>query len=220
MEAIDKGLREGHFFTKFDNNVAVVEGTFDNSQGSNEYCLNLLLPFLIASFNYFKEKLPEEWNLGKEAHGILSMNTGIYGLLRIYSDVIDYLVSNKVCNPKTDGPETIISACAAFYDSIVHFYQDIEDDLRQEIKKQYGDSGSTKHWRYFQKAIHDEYPDDFNPEGLNDWWADNSKEFNEISEYLLTAISEAVQKTMVVTLMELKGAKWRTTSLPLGIKWE
>ena len=218
MEAIDKGLRGGHFFTKFDNNVAVVEGTFDNSQGSNEYCLNLLLPFLIASFNYFKEKLPEEWNLGKEAHGILSMNTGIYGLLRIYSDVIDYLVSNKVCNPKTDGPETIVSACAAFYDSIVHFYQDIEDDLRQEIKKQYGDSGSTKHWRYFQKAIHDEYPDDFNPEGLNDWWADNSKEFNEISEYLLTAISEAVQKTMVVTLMELKGAKWRTTSLPLSIK--
>lgn len=217
MEAIDKGLSDGNFFTVFDNNVARKVGTFDNDSGSNEYCYDLLLPFLFASFKYFKDKLPDEWNLGKEANGLLAMNTGIYALLRIYSDVIDFLTKNGICNPKTEPLEVIMSNCRVFYDYIIRFYQKIDDDLVQEIKTRYGSSGSTKHWRYFQKAIHDENPNDFNPEGFDDWWADNSKEFNDESRDLLTNIEKVVREKVMNTLEDLNGPRWKE-SLPLSIK--
>lgn len=217
MEAIDKGLREGSFFSKFDkNNNPITPGTFDNSAADNEYAYNLLWPFLVKSLKYFKDELGDEWALGKEGQGILTINTGVYALLRVMSDIIDHLLKQGLASPKIDNMDSLLIKCESFYTAIVKFYRELGEGLRREIKKKYGDSGSTDHWHYLQKAIHDIYPD-FNPDGLEHWWANNSKEYNEIAGSLLALISLRVRADIEETMQSMHGQDWRNTGLPSSL---
>lgn len=217
MESIDKGLREGQFFTRFSEEEASRVGTFDNALPDNEYAYGLLVPFLTESLSYIKNELPNEWELGKEAQGILTTNTGIYALLRVFSDIVDYLIEEKLANPKTDNVELLANKCSTFFDAIVDFYKTIPEDLRQEIKKLYGDSGATNHWRRLQMHLHNKLAG-FNPPGLDDWWADNSKAFNGRSRYLLDAIVESIKGDVAKGLETIKGEGWKQDGLPLPIR--
>lgn len=216
MESIDKGLREGRFFTKFNDEEASTVGTFDNALPDNEYAYNLLMPFLLSSLSYVKNKLRDEWQLGKEAQGILTTTTGMYALLRTFSDIVDYLISKGLANPKSDSVDILVDNCSTFFDAIVDFYKTIPENLRQEIKKLYGDSGATNHWRRLQKHLHDRLPG-FDPPGLDDWWADNSKAFNERSSFLLNAIVESIKGDITEGLEIIKGEGWQQKGLPLPI---
>lgn len=217
MESIDKGLREGHFFTKFSDNEAFIVGTFDGASPDNEYAYNRLTPFLIEALTYIQENLPDEWSLGKEAQGILTTTTGMYAMLHLFSDIIDYLVAAGLADPKTDSTILLVGKCSTFLDKIIEFYKTIPDDLRQEIKKQYGDSGATNHWRRVQKYLHDKLPG-FDPPGLEDWWADNSKMFNEKSGILLDAIVDSIEEEVKKGLQDIKGDDWRQEGLPLAMR--
>lgn len=213
MEAIDKGLREGNFFTEFSGKAATKVGLLDNAGSDNDYARSLVVPFLLEYFNFISSELQQEWDLGKEAQGILSINTGIYALLRIASDIVQYLNDQGIVNPRMLSAKDLMEQCQLFLAVIIDFYKNIPSELRNEIKKQYGDTGLTNHWRYVQKAIHDRF-DDFNPPGLSDWWADNSKEFNEVSREMLELISERIKITTEETLLKIKGPNWRTKGLP------
>ena len=217
MESIDKGLREGHFFTKFSDNQASKVGTFDGALPDNEYAYDRLMPFLIESLTYIQNGLPDEWSLGKEAQGILTTTTGVYAMLHLFSDIIDYLVAEGRANPKSDSASSLIEKCSTFLDLIIDFYKTIPDDLRQEIKKQYGDSGATNHWRRVQKYLHDKLPG-FDPPGLEDWWADNSKMFNEKSDILLNAIELSIEEEIAKGLQTINGDSWQQDGLPLPIR--
>lgn len=217
MESIDKGLREGQFFTKFDDGEAYKIGTFDNALPDNEFAYRLLMPFLMRSLSYIESKLHDEWQLGKEAQGILTTTTGMYALLHIFSDIIDYLVAEGLANPKADDADILVAKCSTFFDAIADFYKTIPEELRQEIKKLYGDSGATNHWRRLQKHLHDKLPG-FDPPGLDDWWADNSKAFNESSSFLLDAIVESIKDDITEGLKAIKGDEWQQEGLPLSIR--
>lgn len=213
MEAIDKGLREGNFFTDFDGTTASKVGLLDNADGDNEYARNLVVPFLMEFFGYVSKELKQEWDLGKEAQGILSINTGVYALLHVSSDIVQYVNDQGIANPRTLNAKALTEQCRPFLEVIVDFYRNISPELRNEIKRQYGDKGSTNHWRYLQKAIHDHF-NDFNPSGLSNWWADNSKEYNGVSRAMLSEISYRVKSIAADTLLEIKGPQWRANGLP------
>lgn len=71
------------------------------------------------------------------------------------------------------------------------FYSNMSPEFRSEIKTQYGSNGPMQHWRYLQKAIHDQY-NDFTPDSYEAWWAGNSKQYNNVSLAMLDSISAEV----------------------------
>lgn len=217
MDTFDRGLRAGHFFTNFKNNEAInALGTFDNSLADNDYAFGLIVPYLKLAFNYFKDALSKEWELGEQSGGILTNNTGIYSLLRIFSDTIDFFFSKELLSPKSDTAEKLVCTCEPFFKAIVNFYTNLDPELKIEIKKQYGGKGPIQHWRYLQKAIHDRY-EEFSPEGFDDWWADNSKQYNDASIEKLNLIVDQTKKAVRDFLEKEKGAEWRTCGLPVKL---
>ncbi len=192
MDSIEKGISKGRFLSTFDKNNALINiGQFDNGEAGNEFAQAKLEPFIKASFVYLNSKLEEEWNHGEEQQGLLTNNSGIQALLRVLSDIIDFLQNQGLFVAKNASLDIIMQNVEPLLDAIVDFYLNMNPELRNEIKTQYGSNGPIQHWRYLQKAIHDRY-EDFTPDGYETWWVDNSKQYNEASLNMLDDISTAV----------------------------
>ena len=113
-------------------------------------------------------------------------------LLRILSDAVQFFEKQLPSfSARKSSSDVIVGTIKPFLDSIVKFYRGMSGELRTELKTQYGGNGPTQHWRYLQKAIHDEYKE-FLPEGLEAWWADNSKQYNIVSQSMLESISAEI----------------------------
>ena len=192
MDTIDDGLRYGKLLTSFTNNIPNDPlGMFDVAEGGNDFAYDHLLPFLHACFRYFRNSLPDEWESGEAGQGILTNNTGINALLRIFSDVLEYVVGETGIQPRKMAPNDVLDQCRPMFSAVVTFYENLSPDMRDEIKHQYGGKGVVKHWRYLQKAIKDKYSG-FSPTGLDQWWADNSKQHNDETREMLAQITKQV----------------------------
>lgn len=212
MDSIDRGIKGGKLLTVFDkNNIPISIGQFDNGEPSNDFAFERLTPFLQAVFGYLRERLPEEWERGEDDQGLLTNNTGIQALLRIFSDMIEFFEGQDEFNTKSLLPERIVRTIRPLLDAVVSFYSEMDPELRNEIKTQYGTNGPTQHWRYLQKAIHDQYKE-FVPDGFEAWWADNSKQYNKASLDMLELISAEMVERVRQMLDETGNV------LPLKIK--
>jgi DNA sulfur modification protein DndB len=58
----------------------------------------VFLPFITQCFQYFKDALPEEWEKDKD-NGILVLNNTIHALIRVFNDILNYLVKVGKVNP-------------------------------------------------------------------------------------------------------------------------
>lgn len=203
MDSIERGLSTGKLLSTFDkNNSLTALGLLDNELPENDYAFNRVREFLYAAFGYLKNQLPEEWEQGEADTGILTNNTGINALLRIFSDILCFLEKQQlIVSAKSENTSSLINKAKPLFDAIVEFYKKISPQLRSEIKTQYGGSGPVQHWRYLQKAIH-ESVHEFNPEGFDEWWADNSKQYNDESKQKLDMIEYAVV-SLVHNFMEV-----------------
>lgn len=98
IDTIGKCVKINTFLTRFGkDNHEIEAGTFD--RGSNDVTRGVLLPFLMEAFQYFKNELPEEWELGDANSGVLTINNTIHALLRILNDIIDFLIERDKINP-------------------------------------------------------------------------------------------------------------------------
>ncbi len=203
MDSIEKGIRQSKFLTTFNKNNELVEiGQFDHGEGSNEFAFERLVPFLKTSLAYIKEELGDEWERGEEDQGLLTNNSGVQALLRILSDLIQFFTDEKRdFDPKHVSPSDILLSIKPLLNEIISFYKEMDDQLRAELKTQYGTNGPTQHWRYLQKAIHDTY-NDFSPDGYESWFADNSKQYNDSSQKMLDEISSEIIKRVQDALSE------------------
>lgn len=190
MDSIERGVRGGKYLAVFDrsSNALVNIGQFDDGNPDNAPAFNKLMSFLQVAFGYLRERLSEEWDRGEDDQGLLTNNTGIQALLRVFSDMIDFCEKQNGLNPKLEASEAIVRNIQPLLDAVIDFYVEMSPELRNEIKTQYGTNGPTQHWRYLQKAVHDRY-EEFAPDGFDVWWADNSKQYNGAALDMLEAIS-------------------------------
>lgn len=193
MDSIERGIGAGRFLTRFDKSNQPIEplGIYDNGSPDNDFAFQHLTEFLKCAFGFFRLELPEEWEQGEDNQGILTNNSGIYALLHIFSDTLDFLEEKTNASPKNQHLNQVMASARPFFDAIVNFYKTLSPELRNEIKTQYGGNGPTQHWRYLQKAIHDEIAE-FSPQGFESWWADNSKQYNDASKTMLDEIRNEI----------------------------
>lgn len=212
IDTIENALKSTHFLTRFgkDNNE-VETGTFD--RGSNEATREILLPFIMGCFQYFREQLPDEWEQGDANLGILTINNTIHALIRIINDIIDYLVANKKINPKISEMTRLVEMVEPYLAPLVSYLGNVDADQRQEIRRNYGSGGKAKIWRMFESVINESIPE-FLPDGLNEWIRDNTKQFNVESYNLIQDIEYIIKADFQEKLEKKYGEKWLTRGIP------
>lgn len=193
MDSIERGLKAGKLLSVFDrDNHLQSMGLLDSEQPDNDYAFSKVSSYIYASFNYIKERLTAEWEQGESSSGILTNNSGVSALLRVFSDILEFLIDqNVITSGRAENAESIIQKAEPMLDALVEFYDTIDPQLRMEIKTQYGGSGPVHHWRYLQKAIHEKIAE-FTPAGFTSWWADNSKQHNDEAEVKLRYIKATI----------------------------
>ena len=212
IDTIESGLKSTHFLARFgkDNNE-IEAGTFD--RGNNEATCEVLLPFLKDAFQYFRNELPDEWELGDSDQGILTINNTIHALLRILNDIIEFLVGKEKINPKIMDTSDLMEKVEPYLAPLVSYFGDICDKERERIRKNYGSGGKAWVWRTFQSIINDAKPE-FAPDGLKEWIRDNSKQFNAESYALIQDIEMIIKTDFASKLQKKYGDKWLTRGIP------
>lgn len=93
-------------------------------------------------------------------------------------------------------------------------YLDVEQ--RKEIKKVFGGGGDVRFWRAYQKAIADARSD-FKPEGVDEYWLNEAKTFNETTRIMIGEIENKIKTIIADNLQDYFGDAWLVKGLPKNI---
>lgn len=212
IETIENALRSTNFLSRYIRETVITKnGTFDKND--NEETLKILYPFLVNCFDYFKERLPDEWEKGERDLGVLSINISIQALIRVFNDIVNHLIAQNKIDPINDKTENIVENVEYYLLPLLIFFESITEDQRREIRTRYGASGKVINWRSYQKIIFDTR-NDFTPDGLEQWIKDNSKQFNAESFSMLHDLNQFIKQDFAEKLENKYGDKWVIAGLP------
>lgn len=209
VEALQGALRKCQFFSMYNNkNEIITEGTFD--LGENQPTCDLFYVFIEQCLDYCKMHLENEWNKGDS--GILTINRGMQGLIRVINDIVNHLISDQMINPKNMSMDILIDLLKYYLDPLIEFIGNISNEKRSELKVALGGGADKKYWRMFQKSISDARKE-FNPEGLQEYWRDEAKTFNNESGELLRDVTLKIKELIKNKLQDYYGEQWLINGL-------
>lgn len=210
IQAIQLALQKCSFFSTFaKNNTIATNGSFD--VGDNQSTIDRFYPFLEGCFKTVKNECETEWSLGEQ--GILTINRGIQGIIRIINDIVNLLIAQNKLFPLTQGIDDMINEVEYYLSPLMNHINKLTEEQRIELKSFYGGGAENKYLRYFQKVIHDSLTD-FNPEGLEEYIENATKEYNATSKEYISAIEEKLKDVIAEALQEYYGDKWLIKGLP------
>ena len=82
-----------------------------------------------------------------------------------------------------------------------------------ELRSKYGSGAPTRLRRIFQQAVH-EHRDDFQPEGLEEYWRDQSKQYNIETYSRVLDVETKLRDDVKEVLQDAHGAMWLKKGLP------
>ena len=213
--AIQTALKNCTFMSQFGKkNTIVKDGTFD--VGENQPTCDLLYPFLEGCLRYVKNATLDEWERGDSNDGMLTMNRRIQALIRVISDIVNHLIERKEISPKLQKTEDLVKQVAFYLDPLIEYLNNLTQQERKELRGYFGGGADTRFWRAFQREI-SKVRTDFNPEGLQTYWANEAKTYNADSLTYLREIEAWVKRQIQAILSEKYGANWEIKGLPRSI---
>lgn len=211
IDSVKSALDRSNFFGVINKSIVRKDGSFFLGDSENTYAK--VTPFIKLSFRYFQENLREEWKDGESNEGILSINAGIISLIRIFSDVVDLLNNENKIKSKIDEVESIVDECKYYYDPLISYYKNLNNEERLDLRKSYGEAGRAKYWRKLQLVI-SQSRKEFNPDGLSKYWEDEAKQYNEESFKMIRDIETYLKNEFKNDLEEHYGSSWFKKGVP------
>lgn len=215
VEAIQSALKKCDFFDAYGKkNMLQKAGTFDC--GNNQDTCDLFYPFLEKSLLYIRENCLDEWNKGDGDSGMLTMNRGIQGVIRVINDIVNMLVDKGVIFPKNQELDDMFSLIQYYLKPLTDYINNLTVDQRKDLRGYFGGGADTRFWRAYQRAVADVRPD-FKPEGLDDYWSNETKIYNDETKSMLREIESKIKLIISARLEEYYGDSWLVKGLPKSI---
>ena len=214
IDAIRIGFDRGNFFGTFTSTDVEEAGTF--YKGANQPTFDALVPYIEGCFGHLREFLPDQWDIGSGEEGFIFINAGIESLLRIFSDIMDHLVSNKAIIPMVNEPEEMIQESMYYLDPLISFLDELPAEQRLELRRGYGTGGRVRYWRTLQQAINRSRPE-FSPEGMQEYWKEEAKLFNIESIAMIRDIETFMKEDIRTRLQGKYGNRWLKDGVPPGV---
>lgn len=215
VEAIQAALKKCRFFDAYGKRNALQKsGTFD-CQNNQETC-DLFYPFIEKCLLYIRETCLDEWNKGDRNSGMLTMNRGIQGVIRVIDDIVNMLVDKTIISPKTQELDDMFGLICYYLKPLTDYINNLTVDQRKDLRGYFGGGADTRFWRAYQKAVSDARPD-FNPDGLEEYWQNETKIYNEETKSMLREIESKIKLIVSSRLEEYYGDSWLVKGLPKAI---
>ena len=215
VEAIQSALKKCRFFDSYGRrNALQKEGTFD-CKDNQETC-DLFYPFIEKCLLYIREACLAEWDKGDQDGGMLTMNRGIQAVIRVIDDVVNMLVEKGMIQPKSQELEDMFGLIQYYLKPLTDYINALNAEQRKDLRGYFGGGADTRFWRAYQKAISDMRPD-FKPEGLEDFWQNETKVYNEETISMLQEITAKVKLLISDRLEDYFGDSWLIKGLPKNI---
>lgn len=215
VEAIQSALKKCRFFDSYGKkNVLQKEGTFD-CKDNQETC-DLFYPFIEKCLLYIRETCMDEWDKGDRDSGMLTMNRGIQAVIRVIDDVVNMLVEKGMIQPKTQALDDMFGLIQYYLKPLTDYINNLNTEQRKDLRGYFGGGADTRFWRAYQKAIADMRPD-FVPDGLEEFWQNETKIYNEETKSMLREIESKVKLLISERLGEYFGDSWLIKGLPKNI---
>lgn len=103
-----------------------------------------------------------------------------------------------------------------YLDPIIDFYKNLTSESKIELKKSYGIAGRTKVWRILQREI-SKVRSDFHPDGLDKYWKDEDKRYNEDSFRFIRDIVTFMKEDFKTKLEQVYGSQWFKRGVPKAV---
>lgn len=215
VEALQAAFKKCRFFDSYGKkNALQKEGTFD-CKDNQETC-DLFYPFIEKCLLYIRETCLEEWDKGDSDNGMLTMNRGIQAVVRVIDDVVNMLVEKGMINPKTQALDDMFGLIQYYLKPLTDYINNLNAEQRKDLRGYFGGGADTRFWRAYQKAIADMRPD-FTPEGLEEFWQNENKMYNEETVSMIQEIVTKVKLLISVRLNDYFGESWLIKGLPKNI---
>ena len=215
VEALQAAFKKCRFFDSYGKkNALQKEGTFD-CKDNQETC-DLFYPFIEKCLLYIREACLEEWDKGDSDNGMLTMNRGIQAVVRVIDDVVNMLVEKGMINPKTQALDDMFGLIQYYLKPLTDYINNLNAEQRKDLRGYFGGGADTRFWRAYQKAIADMRPD-FTPEGLEEFWQNETKMYNEETVSMIQEIVTKVKLLISVRLNDYFGESWLIKGLPKNI---
>ena len=215
VEALQAALKKCRFFDSYGKrNALQKEGTFD-CKDNQETC-DLFYPFIEKCLLYIRESCLNEWDKGDRDSGMLTMNRGIQAVIRVIDDVVNMLVEKGMIQPKTQELDDMFGLIRYYLKPLTDYINNLTSEQRKDLRGYFGGGADTRFWRAYQKAIADMRPD-FNPDGLEDFWQNETKIYNEETQTMLREIISKVKLLISERLGDYFGDSWLIKGLPKNI---
>ncbi len=215
VEAIQAALKKCRFFDTYGKkNTLQKAGTFDC--GDNQDTCDLFYPFIEKCMLYVREACIVEWDKGDRDSGMLTINRGIQAVIRVIDDIVNMLVDKGMIMPKSQGLDDMFGLIAYYLKPLTDYINALTLEQRKDLRGYFGGGADTRFWRAYQKAVADARPD-FNPEGLEEYWQNETKIYNDETRSMLYEIETKIKLLISERLEEYFGASWLIKGLPKAI---
>lgn len=208
---ITRALRDGNFVGKATKTEITTLGTFYRGNLNEAY--KNLTDYIFQCFDYIKASLDSSWF---EPDSLIMINKGVYALVRLFSDVTDHLTMKGLIEKKST-PKEIFLESRRFLSAVVEFYNTVDRNTSEELRKKYGQSGDIAYWRKLQKEVRNRVKE-FNPEGLDDYEKRETKEYNEEAYATIRDIEQYLNRQFKELLRENYGEGWFEEGVPPQIQ--
>ena len=204
---IINALKKSNLIGKVTKSKIEELGTFYNGDLDSTY--DKLSKLLTLVFNYIKDSLPELW---EAENNIIVMNKGIYGIIRLQSDIIDFLIEKGIIK-NTNNLNKVFEESKTYLDPIITFFENIDEETELALRKAYGGNGDIKYWRTLQQQV-SEVHEDFEPDGLEEYNKKEAKEFNTKAFEIIRDLETFFKKDFQEKLEDKFGKAWFKKGVP------
>lgn len=213
VDAIHQALAKCSFFNEYGkNNIIKKQGTFDLD--NIDITSDKFFEYITSCLAYIRSECLNQWNRGRQ--GVLTINRGIQACIRIIDDITTLLVKQNKIQPLKDSVEKMVSEVRYYIEPFCSYIKTLTEEKESDLKRTYGTNADLKFYRYFQKPISDAFSD-FNPDGLEEYFENQSKKYNDASRDYIHKIEKALRTRIETSLKTKLGESWERNGIPKDI---
>jgi len=190
VPALKDGLRRSGLLGKAILKQKVYEtGPFSGTSDSET--LDRARSGLNQYFSLLRDNNFGQWEKGRG--GYLCSNVALQGYLHLLSSLISYMEVNKGVNAHELSPEEIMLEIEEYMEPILKWIEHSNDaNMEKMFKVQFGSGGPREYYYRLCKIVKSSFSD-FQPEGMEEWEAEQSDEKIETADRKLKELNIMVQ---------------------------
>ena len=205
LNGVLSGLNQTKFIGKFTKDTITEQGQFNFND--SDKTVAALKDLLSNYFAHLAKELPDEWERLQKDKGILATNDGVTSAIAVLGDIIDHMVKHNEVSTLQEKPTVIIEKVKTYTVGVIEYYRNLSEADRLELRQKYGRGAPARMRRILQQEIQDNR-DDFQPDGLAEFWRDQSKQFNTDAFAKISEIEAYLKEEVQERLVDLHGNTW------------